>query len=86
MCIVHSANIHDAPHFLRRINQLNSGPKLPPNYMVVRTDITGAYTIIPYDDGSKCLEEALEEKIDQPVPTNFLVKLMDFIQKNTQYY
>ena len=48
--------------------------------MAVTTDITGAYTNIPHEDGSKCLEEALEERSDKKIPTKFLVKLMELIQ------
>ena len=77
----HKSYIQDTPHFLRIINKINSGPKLPPNSLLVTTDITGAYTNIPHDDGSKCLEEALEERDDKTIPTNFLIKLMDLIQK-----
>ena len=77
----HKSYIKDTPHFLRIINKINSGPKLPPNSLLVTTDITGAYTNIPHDDGSKCLEEALEERDDKTIPTNFLIKLMDLIQK-----
>ena len=49
--------------------------------MLVTSDIIGAYHNIPQDDGSDCLNEALEERTDKNIPSQFLVKLMDLIQK-----
>ena len=63
------------------IEKLNKGPKLPQNTLLVTTDITGAYHNIPQEDGSSCLLEALEERPAKQVPSEFLVKLMDLIQK-----
>ena len=67
----HESYIQDTPHFLRLIDKINKGPKLPPNAIAVTSDITGAYTNIPHEDGGKCLEEALEERPDKKIPTNF---------------
>ena len=80
--IKHPSYLQDTPHFLRVINKLNSGPKLPDNAMLVTADITGAYANIPQDDGSQCLHEALEEREDKTIPSEFIVKLMDLIQKH----
>ena len=49
--------------------------------MIVTSDITNAYHNIPQDDESVCLEEALEKREDKSVPSDFLVKLMDLVQK-----
>ena len=77
----HPSYLQDTPHFLRVINKLNEGTKLPPNAMIVTSDITNAYHNIPQDDGSQCLLEVLEEREDKAIPSQFLVKLMDLIQK-----
>ena len=77
----HPSYLQDTPHFLRVIHKVNSGPKLPENAMLVAADVTGAYANIPQDDGSQCLKEVLEEREDKEIPTDFLVKLMDLIQK-----
>jgi hypothetical protein len=69
------------PHFLRIIDKLNQGKKLPNNAMIVTADITGAYQNIPQEDGSKCLGEALDERIDKTIPTDFIVKLMNLVQQ-----
>ena len=43
--------------FSESLIRLTKAPKLPKNAMAVTTDITGAYQIIPQDDGSECLRE-----------------------------
>ena len=78
----HASYLQDTPHFLRVIDKVNKGPKLPSDTMLVTSDITGAYQNIPQDDGSKCLNEALEERSDKAIPSNFIVKLMDLVQKH----
>ena len=77
----HASYLQDTPHFLRVLNKLNSGPKLPDNAILVTADIIGAYANIPQEDGSLCLLESLEERQDKSIPSDFLVKLMDLIQK-----
>ena len=56
------------------------GPKLPKNTMIATTDLTGAYQNIPQQDGLECLHEALEERTDKTVPSDFLTKLMELVQ------
>ena len=58
----HPSFLQDTQRFLRVINKLNFGPKLPDNAMLVTADINGAYANIPQNDGSQCLHEALEER------------------------
>ena len=41
-------------------------------------DLIGAYLNIPQEDGSACLEEALNERADQTIPSSFKVKLIGF--------
>ena len=81
LAMKHPSYLQDTPHFLRVIEKLNQGTKLPLNTLLVTSDITGAYHNIPQDDGSLCLSEALEERAEKPVPSDFLVKLMNLIQK-----
>ena len=77
----HPSYLQDTPHFLRVVHKINSGRKLPNNSFLVTADITGAYANIPQDDGSQCLHEVLEERKDKTIPSAFLVKLMDLIQR-----
>ena len=79
----HQSYLQDTPHFLRIINKINMGPKLPRNAMIATTDVTGAYQNIPQQDGLDCLHEALEERDDKTIPSAFLTKLMELIQTCT---
>ena len=76
----HPPYLQDTPHFLRIVHKINSGPKLPKNAMVVTSDIIGAYTNIPQDDGSACLLEVLEERTEKKVPSTFIVSIMELVQ------
>ena len=78
--VKHPSYLQDTPHFLRVVNKINSGPKLPDKSCLVTADITGAYANIPQEDGSKCLYEVLEEREDKTIPSAFIVKPMDLIQ------
>ena len=77
----HQTYLQDTPHFLRIVNKINQGPKFAPNAILVTSDIIAAYHNIPQEDGSQCLLEALEERKEKVIPSEFLVKLMDLIQK-----
>ena len=81
LATTHETYIKDTSDFLRAIDQINHGPKLPENVVLVAMDVMGLYTNIPKEDGINCLEEALEERTDFEIPTNFIVKLMELILK-----
>ena len=49
--------------------------------MLVTSDITNAYHNIPQEDGSDCLREVLDQRENQTIPSELLVKLMDLVQK-----
>ena len=55
--------------------------KIPTNTLLVSLDDNSAYHILPQDDGSECLREALDERREKEVPTEFLGSQMDLIQK-----
>ena len=77
----HPSYLQDTPHFLRVINKLNEGARLPHNAMLVISVIIYAYHNIPLDDGRQCLIEVLEEREVKAIPSYFLVELMNLIQK-----
>ena len=77
----HASYLQDTPHFLRVIDKINKGPKLTKNAMAVTADFISAYHNIPQDDSINCLKEALDERVDQTMPIDFIVKLMDFVQR-----
>ena len=50
--------------------------------MVVSSDLTGAYQNIPLKDGINCLHEALEDRTNKEVPSDFITKLMELTQSS----
>jgi hypothetical protein len=78
----HESYLQDTPHFLRTIEQINGGPMLPQNAILVTIDIQGAYQNIPQDDGIECLLEELEEQTNHKIPPGFIARLMELILKH----
>ena len=77
----HPSYLQDTPDFLRQIDLINSGHKLPPNTMLVSMDVTALYDNIPNNEGIEALEEALEERNNPKVPTGFIQRVMEVILK-----
>ena len=77
----HPAFLQDTPDFLRMIEKINQGPPLDPNTLLVTLDIQGLYTNIPQNEGIECLQEELDLRKDQNVPSGFLIRLMEIILK-----
>ena len=77
----HTSYLQDTPHFLRIINQINKGPKLPKNAILATIDATGAYTNIPQEDGIQCIREATEGA----PKSNFVVQLMEILLKHNLF-
>ena len=72
--------MQDTPHFVRIIEKLNQGQKLPTNAIIVTSDLIGAYQNKPQEDGLSSLSEALEERECKEVPSYFITQLMELIQ------
>jgi hypothetical protein len=81
----HDTYLQDTPHFLRIIEQINSGPNLETNVFLATLDVTGLYTNIAHEEGLECVEEQLNQKNNQTVPTDFLVKPMEVILYNNVF-
>ena len=77
----HETFLQDTPDFLREIENINEGEKLPPNAMIVTVDAIGLFTIIPQEEGVKCVEEALDERINKTVPTHFIARMLELVLK-----
>ena len=69
----HKSYLQDNPDFLRNINQINKGPRLKENTLLVTIDAIGLFTNIVHEEGLQCLKEALEKRNDPKVPTNLLL-------------
>ena len=70
----HASYLQDTPDFLRTIENINEGPDLPENALLVSMDATALFDNIPHNEGLETLEEALNERSDQKVPKNFIKK------------
>ena len=77
----HKAYLQDTPHFLREIDVINKGERLPENAMLVTMDVTALFTNTPQDQGAQAVEEALTEEAHGRVTPQFLVRLLNLIQE-----
>ena len=77
----HTSYLQDTPHFLREIEQINEGPLLPKNALLVSMDAIGLYDNIPHTEGLESLGEALEERKEPKVPSGFIQRMMEIVLK-----
>ena len=73
--------IKDTPDFLRKISSVNSQEKIPDGAILVSIDVSSLYTNIPMNEGIQAMEEALNKRPDQSVPTTFLIELLNIVLK-----
>ena len=78
----HPTYLQDTSDFLRIIEEINNGPKLPSNALIATLDVQALYTNIAHEEGLACTKEQLDKRIDQQIPTDFLIKLMNLILYN----
>ena len=78
----HKAFIEDTPDWLRVIETLNLGPELPFNSILVTWDVKALFTNILAKDGLESLKKALENRENQEIPSDFLLKMMEIILKH----
>ena len=83
LATLHPTYLKDTPDFLRKIeNQINQQPQvLPKNAIIVTMDVTGLYTNIPQNECTQSALEALNERQNQEVPSDFIVNLLSLILK-----
>ena len=78
----HPTYLQDTSDFLRIIEEINDGPKLPSNALIATLDVHTLFTNIAHEEGLACTKEQLDKRIDQKIPTDFLIKLMKLILYN----
>ena len=74
----HASYLRDTCDFLRHIQNIEN---LPSNSVLVTIDVTGLYAHIPRDEGVQATREALNRRKDQSVPTEFIVTLLELLNK-----
>ena len=63
-------------------SEVNAGEPLPANAILATIDVVGLYTNIHLDEGLEAAREALEERQDKDVTTEFVIRLLELVLKN----
>ena len=72
----HPTFLQDTPHYLRELNQLNESEGVKDTDLLVTIDVSSLYTNIDQTEGLEAVKEALEERNEKKVPTNFIISLL----------
>ena len=81
----HNSYLQDTPDFLRYIEQVNQGPALEDDQILVTWDVVGLYNNILHEEGLESLQECLDKRNNPEVPSDYLVRLMEIILKNNLF-
>ena len=71
--------IEDTPDVLRKLAAKKRRGPLPPGAIPVVLDITALYPSVPHEEGLTYLEKGLNSRLDQSVPSDFLVMFMRLV-------
>ena len=88
----HESYLQDTPHYLRELEQLNESGKVKNSDILVTVDVSSLYTNIDQKEGLEAVKEALDERVDQKVPTSFIISLLQIIlmfnifEFNSEYF
>ena len=69
----HKSYLQDTPDFLRYIENVNNGPQLEDDHILVTWDVVGLYNNILHEEGLESLKEGLEKLNNPKVSTDYLV-------------
>ena len=78
----HPSHLQDSPDFLREIEKLNEMQIIEEGDILVSIDVSGLYTNIPQSEGLEAVSDALEERNDKRIPSDYIVKLLELVLKN----
>ena len=73
--------IEDTPDLLRLFEEINEKENLPSNAKPFSIDIKSFYTNILLRDGIEAFEEALENRDNKEIPTEYLIKLLKLVME-----
>ena len=71
--------IKDSNDFEYKIRNID----IPNDALLVTADIVGLYPSIPHEAGLSTLREALDKRTCKEIPTENLIKMVEFVLKNT---
>ena len=85
LATTHKSYIQDTPDFLRQILDYNQKVKLPLNAILVVQDVSALFTNITHEDAQNTSREALNERENQEVPTEFIICLLKLVLENNLF-
>ena len=71
----HQTYLKDTPDFLRYIDELNQTENFE-NSLILTIDVIGLFTNIPEDVGIEAVKDALEERNENEINIEFLLRLL----------
>ena len=74
--------VKDTQDFLEKIKHLG---KVPSNAILVTADVVGLYPSISHGAGLEALNEKLEERVENKIPSSDLVNMAEFVLKNNYF-
>ena len=78
----HPSSLQDSPDFLREIEKLNAMRIIKEGDILVSIDVSGLYTNIPQSEGLEAVRDALEDRDDKAIPSEYIVKLLEIVLKH----
>ena len=63
------------------IENINENFELPAGAILVSVDVSALYTNIPQDEGIEAVREALLERENPEIPTDFIIRLLEIVLK-----
>ena len=74
--------IRDSNDFINKIKNVKN---IPSNSILVTADVVDLYPSIPHESGLSAIKEALENRARKSVPTNDILKMLEFVLKNNYF-
>ena len=76
--------IQDTTHFLQKLEVIKKST-LPPGTLLITLDVSSLYTNIPHEEGLRASEHFLNKRKNTTIPTDFLIKLMEFVLTHNNF-
>ena len=77
--------LEDTRHLLQLIQEENENGPQPPGTIPVTLDIVAMYNNVPVDEGLRSFAKLMDKRMDQTIPTSFLVRLMKFVAESSVF-
>ena len=71
--------LQDTSDFLRSIEAMNTERILPNTAIICTIDVSALYTNIRIEDAILAMRESLNQRLDQKVPTDFILQLLECV-------